>query len=119
MQDFTKLGVWRKAHALTLDIYRETNGFPLDERFGLTSQLRRASMSIAANIAEGCGRYSARETARFFDIAMGSASEVQYHLMLARDLDYLSVSQYQQLQPRTGEIKKMLTPLINKLTTDN
>ncbi len=115
MQDFTKLGVWGKAHSLTLEIYQETRMFPPEEKFGLTNQLRRASMSIAANLAEGCGRSSPRDTARFFDIAMGSATEVQYHLMLARDLSYFSSHQFEKLEPLAREIKKMLTPLIKKL----
>ena len=119
MQDFRKLGVWAKSHAFTLEVYRETKSFPVEERFGLTNQLRRASSSIGANLAEGCGRFSAREKARFFVIAMGSASEVQYHLLLARDLSYLADELYRELEPKIAEIKRMLTPLIQKLITVN
>jgi len=85
MKDFRKLDVWAKAHALTLAIYRVTAGFPTEERYGLTSQLRRACVSIPTNIAEGCGRNSDAELARFAEIAMGSSSEVEYLLLLSRD----------------------------------
>lgn len=84
MKDFKKLIVWKKAHEMTLNIYRTTKSFPKDEVYGLTSQLRRAASSIPANIAEGCGRNSDAELARFLQIAAGSASEVEYHLLLAR-----------------------------------
>jgi four helix bundle protein len=90
MQDFRKLAVWERSHLLTLEIYAVMKRFPADERFGLTSQLRRGAASIPANIAEGCGRDTAADMARFLQIAMGSASELHYHLMLARDLDLLS-----------------------------
>ena len=119
MQDFKNLKVWHKAHHLTLEIYRETHEFPKEEKFGLTSQLRRAASSIGANLAEGCGRISARDKARFFTIAMGSASEVQYHLLLAKDLNFLNESLYQELEKQINEVKKMLTPLIQKLITAN
>ena len=87
MKDFRDLQVWQKAHGLTLAIYRVTVTFPRQELYGLTTQLRRASSSIAANLAEGCGRNSDAEFARFCSIAMGSASELEYHLLLARDLN--------------------------------
>jgi len=89
MKDFHELKVWRKAHELTLAVYQVTTGFPREERFGLTSQLRRCSASIPANLAEGCGRSGDAEFARFCSIAMGSASELEYHLLLAKDLNLL------------------------------
>ena len=89
MQDYRKLAVWKRAHELTLAIYACTGGFPRDEAFGLTSQLRRSAASIPANIVEGCGRDTNAEFARFLYIALGSANELEYHLLLARDLDYL------------------------------
>jgi four helix bundle protein len=84
MQDFRKLKVWEKSHNLTLEIYKSTESFPGSEIYGLTSQTRRSCSSIPANISEGCGRKSAAEFARFLQIAMGSASELEYHLLLAR-----------------------------------
>ena len=88
MKDFRTLTVWQEAHQLTLSIYRVTKNFPKDELYGLTSQMRRCSASIAANIAEGCGRRGNAEFARFLQIASGSASELDYHLLLARDLGF-------------------------------
>ncbi|MEP7292950.1 MAG: four helix bundle protein, partial [Chloroflexota bacterium] len=89
MQDFKKLQVWMKAHVFTLALYRATSAFPKEEVYGLTSQMRRAAVSIPANIAEGCGRSSNAELARFLHISMGSASEVEYYLVLAHDLEFL------------------------------
>ena len=83
MRDFRELKVWQKAHRFVLDLYRHTQGFPAEERFGLTVQLRRAAVSVASNIAEGCGREGERDFARFLSIAGGSASEVEYQLLLA------------------------------------
>ena len=90
MQAFRDLKVWDKAHQLTLEIYRQSGAFPRDELYGLTSQLRRSATSIAANIAEGCGRNGPNELRHFLEIAMGSASEVEYHLLLARDLGFMT-----------------------------
>ena len=90
MKDFKELKVWSKAHELTVAIYRLTRTFPRDEIYGLTSQERRSTASIGANIAEGCGRHSDGELARFLQIARGSASETEYHLLLAKDLRFLS-----------------------------
>lgn len=83
MQDFRNLKVWGKAHTVTLHVYRRTSTFPKHEMFGLTSQMRRAAASIGANIAEGCGREGNAELCRFMQIGMGSASELEYHLLLA------------------------------------
>ena len=94
MKDFRDLQVWQKAHQLTLTVYRLTASFPQTERYGLTTQLRRSSASVAANLAEGCGRNGDAELARFCSIAMGSASELEYHLLLASDLKLLKVTDY-------------------------
>jgi len=97
MTDFKQLKVWRKAHEMTLDTYRVTAAFPREEMYGLTSQLRRAAASIGANIAEGCGRRSDGEMCRFLQIARGSASETEYHFLLARDLHLLAEKDFQML----------------------
>lgn len=99
-------------------IYKATAAFPKAELFGLTSQIRRAGGSIAANIAEGCGRAGDAELARFLNIAAGSASELEYHLLLARDLSLLSGSDYDSLASEVVEVKQMLAGLIRKLNTD-
>jgi four helix bundle protein len=111
MEDFKNLKVWVKAHQLTLAIYQSTRKFPRDEIYGLTSQIRRASASIGANIAEGCGRRSDPEMKRFVQITRGSASEVEYHLLLARDLKFLSEDEFKNLESKILEIQRMLTSL--------
>jgi len=118
VKDFRKLKVWEKSHHLTLAVYKATALFPKDELYGLTSQIRRSGVSIAANIAEGCGRAGDTEFARFLQIAMGSASELEYHLLLAHDLGFLNDSDYHQLDRDTTEVKKVLTSLIHKLSAD-
>lgn len=110
--------VWQKSHRLTLDVYQATKAFPRDELYGLTSQVRRACSSIPANIAEGCGRDGDAELARFLQIAMGSASELEYHLMLAHDLGFFTNAKYEQLNQETIELKQMLTKFIKKLKAD-
>jgi four helix bundle protein len=97
VRDFRELKVWEKAHQLTLDIYRVTTILPKDELYGLTSQIRRSCASIPANIAEGCGRSGEAEFARFLQRAMGSACELEYHLLLARDLNFLTGVDYERL----------------------
>ena len=118
MKDFRDLQVWHKAHQLTLAVYRSTSTFPQDERYGLTTQLRRSSSSIAANLAEGCGRNGDAELARFCSIAMGSASELEYHLLLAKDLNLLTAADHTMLTDQATEVKRMLTGLLQKLTAD-
>ncbi len=118
MKDFRELKVWQKAHQLTLTIYRITARFPREELYGLTSQLRRASSSISANLAEGCGRNGDAELARFCGIALGSASEVEYHLLLAKDLDLIGAKDYHDLAQLATEVKRMLTGLLQKLKAD-
>ncbi len=94
MQNFRELKVWNKAHAVTLAAYSATESFPASERYGLTSQMRRAATSIAANIAEGCGRSSDADFARFLHVALGSASELEYLVLLARDLRLITNTTY-------------------------
>lgn len=118
MQDFRQLKVWQKSHELTLAVYRETAAFPKSELYGLTSQLRRASSSIPANIAEGCGRGGDADFARFLQIAMGSATEVEYHLLLASDLALLADDAHQALEAQTTEVKRMLASLIKTLKAE-
>lgn len=118
MKDFRSLNVWKKAHLLTLEIYKSTAGFPREELFGLTSQMRRCSASIGANIAEGCGKRGNNEFHRFLQIASGSASELDYHLLLARDLSFLNEMEYEGLQSQLTELRKMLTSLSQKVDHD-
>ncbi len=118
MKNFHTLIVWQKAHQLTLSSYKSTTGFPKEEIYGLTSQVRRCSASIAANIAEGCGKRSNAEFQRFLNIATGSASELEYHFLLARDLGYLPEDQYQKLDHAVIEVRKMLASLIHKVEAD-
>ena len=118
MKDFGELQVWRKAHELTLAVYQITASFPREELYGLTAQLRRAGSSIAANLAEGCGRNGDAELARFCSMAMGSASELEYHLLLARDLKLIRPQDYDALDQRATELKRMLTALLQKLNAD-
>jgi four helix bundle protein len=118
MRDFRKLKVWEKAHHFTLRVYRITKNFPSDERFGLTVQLRRAVASIPTNIAEGCGRGSELELARFMSIAAGSASEVEYQLLLACDLNYIQDETHRELNQQVNEIKRMLNSFIQQLTAN-
>jgi len=115
VQDFRELKVWQKAHELTLSVYEVTRSFPRDEQFGLTSQIRRSCSSVAANLAEGCGRNGDAEFARYCSIAMGSASETEYHLLLARDLKMLKPADYEDLSRRATELKRMLTGLTQKV----
>jgi len=118
VKDFRKLKVWQKSHLLTLKVYEVTRKFPKDETYGLTAQMRKSSSSIPTNIAEGCGRGGDTEFARFLQIAMGSASELEYELILSRDLHYLSLNEYEDLQQDTVEVKRMLTPFIGRLRAD-
>jgi four helix bundle protein len=119
MRDFRQLEVWHKSHALALETYRDTARFPRDEQYGLTSQLRRSCASVPANIAEGCGRDSTRDFARFLTLALGSASETEYHFLLAADLGYLARESYEHLDMRIKEIKRMLTGLIRRIRSDD
>jgi four helix bundle protein len=115
MKDFRSLKVWEKAHALTLSVYKTTEQFPNQELYSLTHQVQRAAVSIPANIAEGCGKDSDAELKRHFSIAMGSSSELEYLLLLARDLGYLQASSYQSLQNDLVETRKMLNAFMQTL----
>ena len=115
MKDFRDLKVWEKAHELALAAYEGTNNFPKQEMFGLTNQIRRCASSIPANIAEGCGRRGNGEFHRFLQIAMGSASELEYHLLLSRDLKFLDEQTYISLNGRVEEVKRMLASLVRKV----
>jgi four helix bundle protein len=119
VQDFRHLKVWSKAHTLTLDIYQSSKAFPREEIYGLTSQMRRVSVSIGANIAEGTCRKGDVDFARFLQIAMGSASELEYHLVLAHDLEMLTAPDYQRLSDRTVEVKQMLASFMKRLRADS
>jgi len=111
------LQVWNKTHELTLAIYRATAQFPREEQYGLTQQLRRAAVSIGSNIAEGCGGRGNGEFHKFLQIATGSASEVEYQLLLARDLGYMG-DVYDQLAERIVEVKRMLAGLIRRVEAE-
>jgi four helix bundle protein len=113
MQDFRNLKVWHKAHALALRIYQVTAAFPREEQFGLTSQMRRSASSIPMNLAEGCGRGGDSELARFARISMGSASELEYQLVLAKDLGFIDAEKHAQLDEELAEVKRMLAAFIN------
>ena len=117
MKDFKKLKVWEKAHRLTLNVYEASAKLPREELYGITSQIRRACVSVPTNIAEGCGRSSDTDFARFLQISMGSASEVEYLLLLGLDLDLLVNDEYEELNSAVVEIKRMLTSLIKTLTS--
>ena len=115
MQNFKELKVWGKAHQVTLGIYRYSTNFPKEEMYSLTNQLRRASASIPANIAEGCGRNTKADLAHFLNISLGSANETEYFLILANDLKYLSDEQFSVLSSNINEVKAMLIGLITKV----
>jgi four helix bundle protein len=115
MQDFRNLDVWKRSHELTLAVYRQTKSFPEDERFGLTSQLRRAASSIPTNLAEGCGRGSDPDFGRFVQHAMSSASEVGYELLLAKDLQYFDGNKFTEMNDEVTGIKRMLASLLRKV----
>jgi four helix bundle protein len=118
MKDFRDLVVWRKAHLLTLASYRATETFPKQEMNGLTAQIRRCAASIAANIAEGCGKHGNAEFQRFLNIAAGSASELEYHFLLSKDLGLMSEEGYGHLHNGVVEVKRMLASLTGKVNEE-
>ena len=118
MKDFRDLKVWHKARDLVLEVYRATRRFPKEEMFGLQSQLRRASVSIAANIAEGCGRSSGGDFARFLYVAMGSASELESHIEIAKNLQFLESADHEKLISGVVEVKRMLAALIVRVNSE-
>lgn len=115
MKNFRDLQIWSRSHNLTLEIYRLSQTFPKSEIYGLVSQMRRSASSIPTNIAEGCGRNTERDFARFLDSAMGSASELEYQIILAHDLKYISHDVFQKTILELSEIKRMLNAFIQKL----
>jgi four helix bundle protein len=119
MSDYRSLIVWQRAHRLTLRVYGISKAFPPDERYGLTSQLRRAMASVPANIAEGLGRDSNRETVRYCRIAQGSLNEVEYHFLLARDLGYIDAPEFRDAVDELSQIRRMLTKFIQSLPANH
>jgi len=115
MKDFREMQVWHKGHKLALEIYKLTAKFPKEESYGLSSQIRRAAVSIPTNIAEGCGRGSTKELKHFLRISMGSASEVEYQILLSYELRYMNRKMYDNLNSDIQEIKKMLSSYIVKI----
>ena len=118
MQSFRNLKVWQKAHQMALDVYAASRDFPREEVYGLTSQMRRSATSIGCIIAEGCCRTGDIEMRRFLQIAMGSASELEYQFLLARDLQFLETERYKIFSAQVVEVKRMLTSLIKRLNPD-
>jgi four helix bundle protein len=118
MKDFRRLTVWEKAHAVTLATYRMTANFPREELYGISSQMRRCSASVAANIAEGCGRTGNGELRHFLNTASGSAVELEYFLLLARDLSLVSAGAYETLCRDVLEVQRMLASLLRKVDSD-
>jgi four helix bundle protein len=118
MKDFRDLQVWQKAHLLALASYQATGGFPKQELYGITSQIRRCAASIAANIAEGCGKRGNGEFQRFLNIATGSASELEYHFLLSRDLGFIDEAGYGPLNEAVVEVKRMLAALARKVEAE-
>ena len=119
MKDFRDLKVWERAHQLVLRVYNQTRPFPKEELYGLTSQLRRAAASVPTNIAEGCGRGTDPDFARFLQMAMGSASETDYLLLLCKDLGHLSEAEYGPLFASISEVKRMLAGLLARVRVDS
>jgi four helix bundle protein len=119
MQDFRRLKVWEKAHLLAVDVFRVTRSMRAQHGAALVSQLRRAALSAPANIAEGAGKPTNAEFQRFLPIALGSASETLYHLLLARDIGALPSSEYDELAERAIEVRRMLTGLAKRVDARN
>lgn len=115
MQNYQDLKVWQKSHQFVLAVYQLTNDFPKTEIFGLTSQMRRATVSISANLAEGCGKNSMLDIANFFQISLGSLHETEYYLLLSKDLNYISIEMFDKRNSEIREIKAMLISLIKKI----
>jgi four helix bundle protein len=117
MADLKQLKVWQKAHQVTLDIYRTTQQFPRSETYGLCAQMRRCAVSIGSNIAEGRGRDGDGDFSRFIQIASGSAAELEYQILLAKDLGYLDDSEYAKLNSNLAEVGRMLISLRGSIRT--
>ena len=119
MQNYKDLKVWEKAHQFVFSVYADSKTFPREEIYSLTNQLRRASSSIPANIAEGCGKYSQIDFAKYLNIALGSANESEYFILLSKDLGYLAIDRYESLTSLINEIKAMLIALISKVRVNS
>lgn len=117
MRDFKKYDIWQLSHSLTLEVYKTSSNFPKEELFSLTSQLRRSVLSIPTNISEGCGRNSDKEFNQFLNIALGSANETEYLLILSKDLGYLSNEKFEILETQVNTIKSKIYKLKEKLTS--
>lgn len=115
MQNYKDLLVWHKAHNFTLKIYQVVASFPKEEIYNLTSQIKRSASSIPTNIAEGCGRFSQKDLANFLQIALGSSHELEYQILLSKDLRFIDNGIYSDLEKEVGEIKAMLISLIKKV----
>ena len=115
MRNFLNLEIWKKSHQLTLKIYKITKHFPKDEMFGLTSQMRRSSSSIPTNIAEGCGRNSNPQLANFLQIATGSCSELQYQIILSKELSYITEEVFNEIHTDAVDVRRMIFGYWSKL----
>lgn len=111
MRDFKKYDIWQLSHSFTLEIYKITSDFPNEEIYGLTSQIRRVSASIPTNISEGCGRNSDKEFNQFLNIALGSANETEYLLILSKDLNYITSEIFESLEKDINQIKSKIYKL--------
>lgn len=119
VRDFRELKVWARAHQLTVALYKATRTFPAHELYGLTSQIRRSACSVCANIAEGCGRRSRKELVQFLSVASGSASELEYHLVLAADLGFIDSATHTQLADALTHVRRMLAGFIRTVTANS
>jgi four helix bundle protein len=119
MRDFKRLQIWQRSHQLALDIYKSTKSVPRSEQFGLRRQIRRCAVSIPSNIAEGCGKDSTGEFARYLRIAMGSASELEYQIILSRDLEYITIESFSKLNEEAIQVKKMLVAYTKRVASSN
>lgn len=115
MQDPKKLKVWNEAHKLCLQVYRATDDFPNAEKFGLVSQMRRAAVSISSNIAEGCGRSSKADFARFIDMAIGSCCELETQVLISTDLSFFGKDEGESINENVAIVRRMLSGLLGKL----
>lgn len=116
MRDFKKYEIWQLGHELVLSLYKETRNFPKEELYGIISQIRRAAVSIPANIAEGCGRDSDKEFNYFLNIALGTAAETEFLQILSKDLGYLDNDRFQFLDEKINLIKSKIYKLKEKLS---
>lgn len=119
MKNFKNLNVWQKAHAFVLSVYKATKTFPKEELYSLTTQLRRAAVSIPTNVAEGCGKFTQRDFARYLQHSLGSTQEVEYLVLLSFELGYLPLNEFKEFDRQINEVKAMLIKLILKVRKDD